>query len=386
MNKLFRRKTLWSNLGLVVILLLGSTYLMVNIMRINPLRDTYDVTVNMDRSGGLLQNNDVTYRGYRVGKVTAIDITEKGIAATAEIDAKDKIPMSVDVAVQALSAAGEQYIDFRPTTDEGPYLADGSVIDSKKVRTPTPISSLLDNVSTLLDQIDPNKTNNILEELYTALGGGPDSLRSVVTSGTTLLASMDKVLPQTTALITNLRTIVATTTQVQPDLQTLVGNAGVLFDQTTAADQEMRRLLDLGPGQLAAVGGVINDTSSPITNVLTNFVAITKAARLRSSALSVLFPSLQKGGAAIGVPAHDGEFHTMLDIYPRPNCQYDTIPVAPELAGPDQVRKYNFCAVDNPALQIRGAANAPRPNVPDNTAAMPPGADPNALTRPLAPR
>ncbi|KAA0019440.1 MlaD family protein [Antrihabitans cavernicola] len=386
MRGLLKRKVLLSNTGLVLILLLGATYLMVDIMRINPLHDHYDVTVNMDRSGGLLQNNDVTYRGLRVGKVTAIKITEMGVAATAQIDSRSKIPMGVQVAVQALSAAGEQYIDFRPTTDQGPFLENGSVIDAKDVKTPTPISNLVDDMSALLDQIDPNKVNNILTELYKALGGGPDSLRSIVDSGTVLLASMDQVLPQTTALIDNLRTVVGTTTQIQPDLGTLTNNAGILFDQTTAADKELRTLLDVGPGQLASIGGVIADTTDPITNVITNFVAITKAAKLRSSALSVLFPSLRDGGAALGIPAHDGEFHTMLDIFPRPTCQYDTIPVSPAKIGSDQVRKYNYCVTKNPALQIRGAANAPRPPGPDNTSGPPPGVTGNEMTNIVPPR
>ena len=47
------------------------------------------------------------------------------------------------------------------------------------------------------------------------------------------------------------------------------------------------------------------------------------------------------------------------------------------------VRLWNFCTTDDPNQQIRGSANAPRPNDGVNHNAPPPGADPNAVTAPL---
>src|SRR5690606_7967602 len=109
-------RILYSTIGLVLVLIIGAAYLLVNVMRINPLRGTYTVTVTLDRSGGLQPGNDVTLRGFRVGKVDSITLINGGsaIAATAEIDNRYDIAVDTVVAVQALSAAGEQYIDFRP--------------------------------------------------------------------------------------------------------------------------------------------------------------------------------------------------------------------------------------------------------------------------------
>ncbi|WP_369690666.1 MlaD family protein [Nocardia crassostreae] len=94
MNWVKQHKNLVSNTALVLILLLGAAYLAVSVMRVNPLRETYAVTVNLDRSGGLQPGNDVTLRGYRVGKVTEIKLVDNGaaIAATAQIDTKYRIP------------------------------------------------------------------------------------------------------------------------------------------------------------------------------------------------------------------------------------------------------------------------------------------------------
>ncbi|MEU2090646.1 MlaD family protein [Nocardia beijingensis] len=385
-RKLFGSKIFLSNLGLVLVLLVGAAYLMINVMRVNPLRSDYTVTVNLDRSGGLQPGNDVTLRGWRIGKVTSIELTDRGqaIAATAQIESKYKIPVDTQIAVQALSGAGEQYIDFRPNAEQGPYLANGAVIkfDPDKIHTPTPVWSVLDNASALIAQINPDHFQVILNELDIALSGGPDQLRGLVNGISLAMAGLDSLLPQTTNLITNLRTIANTTSMAQPDLATLTRNSGVLFEQFNNANAELQRVLEQAPGQLTSLGAVVDKTADPITSLATNFQAITKAAQLRLPALRALFPSLALGGEALGVPAHDGEFHAMIDIWPRPFCTYNTPKIRNEVVQDGTIPKWNYCENPPPGQQIRGAANAPRPDVPNNGAHMPPGVDPNERTLP----
>lgn len=383
---ILRNKLVLSGIGLVLILILGASYLLVSVMRVNPLRSTYTVTVNLDRSGGLQPGNDVTLRGYRVGKVTGIELVDRGqsIAAKAEIDSTYRIPVETAVAVQALSAAGEQYMDFRPGTEDGPYLSDGAVIefDPEVVKTPTPVWSVLDNTSALFDQVDPDKFAVILDELDIALSGGPDQLRGLVNGISLATAGLHSLLPQTTSLITNLQTITNTTSMAQPDLATLTSNSGVLFDQFNAANAELQSVLDAAPGQLASLGAVLDTTSDPITSLATNFVVITRAAQLRLPALRALFPSLAVGAEALGVPAHDNEFHAVLDLWPRPYCTYETPMIRNEVVQDGTLPRWNYCVNPPPGQLIRGAANAPRPDVPNNGAQLPPGVDPHERTLP----
>lgn len=380
---LVRKHIAVANLSLAVILLFSGGFLLVHIMRVNPLKDTYDVTVEMSASGGLMPNSDVTYRGYRVGTIRSVDLSKDGVVAVAEIESWARIADSGDVAVHRLSAVGEQYLDFRPDSTAGPYLSDGSVIDSAKVKLPATIESILSNTSGWIDGLNPQRLGVIVEELDIALAGGPDRLRNVISGLSTAMAGLTNLLPQTANLIRSLQVISSTTSQVQPDLSTLVQGSGVLFDQLGAADQEVRQLLDLGPGQLASLGGVLQETADPITNLVTNFIAITRSARLRTSAMTALFPALRAGTAALGIPAYNNEFHTLLDIWPRPTCEYDTIPIGPTVVGDGRTRLYNYCVTDDPALQIRGSANAPRPSVPDNGSGPPPGVTGDELSRPI---
>ncbi|WP_405485224.1 MlaD family protein [Nocardia sp. NBC_00511] len=386
-RNLLQRKVMLTNLGLLVALILGATYLFVGQAGINPLRESYTVTIEMDRSGGLMRKSDVTFRGYRVGTITSIRLTAKGLEAQATINSSARIPARGIAAVQSLSAIGEQYLDLRPTTDEAPYLSDGSIIVARDVRTPLPMSDVLENAEALIAQLDPVsdpvRFQTIITELDKALGGGPDQLRGLVSGISAITVGMENVLPQTVALLRNLRVIAGTTAQIQPDLTTLLRNSSILFGQLGAADAEVRRMLELGPGQLATLGGVLNETSDPLTNLATNFLAIAQSARLRTPAMRELFPALRDGSGALAVIAHGGAFHTLVDIWPRPTCEYDTVPVSPTQLNGNTVRRWNYCATDNPALQIRGSANAPRPDLPDNGAQRPPGVDPNEQSAPV---
>ena len=102
--------------------------------------------------------------------------------------------------------------------------------------------------------------------------------------------------------------------------------------------------------------------------------------QLRQPALRLLFPSRALGLESIAVPAHDGEFHTVIDIWPRPTCYYATEYRRNEEVQDGSIPKWNYCVNPPADQQIRGSANAPRPNVPNNGAQMPPGVDPNERT------
>ncbi|MBC7301455.1 MAG: MCE family protein [Nocardia sp.] len=383
---LVRKRVAVANAGLVVVLVLGCLYLGGAVLRIDPSRSQYVVTVELATSGGLSVGSDVTFRGWRVGRVSSVGVSGDGIAAVAEIDGGTEIPVGGTVAVNRLSAAGEQYLDFRPVSEGGPYLRDGSVVERARTSVPVPMQSVLANMSGLVGGMNPERLTVIVDELDKALAGGPDGLRNMISGMSRAMAGLTELLPQTQQLLRNLEVIAETTSHAQPDLSTLTASGTALFRQFTAADMELRHLLEQGPGQLATLGGFVSRTHDPITDLVTNFVAITKAAKLRQPALEALFPSLSRFADALGVPAHDGGFFILVDPWPRPSCDYDTVPVVPTTEVTDtRVRLYNYCVTSNPALQVRGSANAPRPPGPDNGAGPPPGVAGNELSQPAVP-
>ena len=85
---------------------------------------TYEVSVELERSGGIFERAEVTYRGVTVGRVRAVDFRQDGVTAVLAIDEQWRIPDDLTVAVHNRSAVGEQYVDLVPSRDGGPFLDD----------------------------------------------------------------------------------------------------------------------------------------------------------------------------------------------------------------------------------------------------------------------
>src|SRR5690349_20032222 len=118
--------------------------------RVNGLRGYYTVQMDLSSAGGIFPNGDVTYRGVSVGRVGALRLTPTGVVADLNISSSaPPIPAQLHAVVADLSAVGEEYVDLRPTTTTGPYLAEGSLFLRENTVIPLPLTSLLTSVNTL---------------------------------------------------------------------------------------------------------------------------------------------------------------------------------------------------------------------------------------------
>ncbi|WP_207841376.1 MCE family protein [Williamsia soli] len=380
---LLRNKILLSNLALVLVMLVGVAYLSLGVLRWRPLADSYSLTVEFANSGGVQTTSDVTLRGARVGEVDTILTTPNAVEVKVTIDSKYKINKDAAVEALGLSAVGEQYVDFQPSTDAGPYFSDGDKISTRQTSSTVAFPKLLESTVNVVNQIDPDELKVTIDELDVALdSGGKNQLRALFNSGGVIFADLYRVLPETVSLIQNTGTILETTSDVQPDLGTLTGGISSLIDALVASDQELRTFLGSAPAQLTTLGGSLNTLTDPLTDVLKQFLDIAQQGALRAPALVNLLPSIRDGAITSLAMFHDGAWWAYGSIYPRPYCDYPVLPQPPTEILQSSVPVNMYCVTEDPTQQIRGAANAPRPPG-DDTAGPPPNFDPNARTAPL---
>lgn len=383
---LARHRLALSSLGLLAVLVLGSGYLVVDSLQIRLLQSHYDVRVELAQSGGLLVNQDVTLRGVRVGRVASVDVHGDRVVATAEIDGGVAIPAAGRVRVAALSAAGEQYLDFLPSTDDGPYLSDGSFVSADRTSTPVPMATMLNDLNGTVEQIDPAKLHAIETELGVG-AAGPQKLSAILDGGMFLISTLDSVLPQTVSLLHTTPMVLTTLGDVAPGLQATSSDlartlAGI--DRTTAG---FDTFTDRVPSTLDTIDAIIADNSPTMVQLLGNLVTVSQMSYLHIPAFQEFFFPQQRAGS--GLDAINSAFHqdavwVLASIYPNYSCDYN-VPrspgTVPNFRGP-YINAH--CANTDPGVLIRGAQNAPRPPG-DNTALPPPGADPLA-TAPPAPK
>lgn len=107
--KMGHRQRFWlSGMALLATLLVACAYLMVGALRARAFASTYEVSIELPESGGLIPEQDVALRGMRVGRVDSVTPSPRGPIARIHIESGVKIPVGTPVRVSGLSPAGEQ--------------------------------------------------------------------------------------------------------------------------------------------------------------------------------------------------------------------------------------------------------------------------------------
>ncbi|MCV7191831.1 MlaD family protein [Mycolicibacterium brumae] len=379
-----RNKTWLSTIALILVLVLSLVWIMINALRFNPFIRTYNMTLELPRSGGLLEGQDVTYQGVQVGRVEQLDIVPDGVNAVLRMNKHIDIPASSDVRVSGLSPAGEQFVNFlgdKNAGDSGPFLEDGSVIARDRANIPIDLATFLANTDGLSKQIDTDKMATIKKELSLSTEG-PEKLESIIDGGTYLLSTIDGVLPETTRTLRTSRVVL----DLISDKNAGISAASANIDEVLTAADKMRegykKLLAQTPATLGQVDNVINDNSDTMVQLLGNLTTTTQVLYLRTPALSSLWPDYRGSMLdSLGSTMYGSGVWVNLSIYPRYTCDYGTPRLPVSSADYPEPFMYTYCRDTDPAVLIRGAKNAPRP-AGDDTAGPPMGADLGRQTDP----
>ena len=127
------------------------------------------VHATLPTSGGLFEGSEVTYRGVKIGKVSDVQPTETGIDVSMVLEKDTKLPARSPIFVHNLSAVGEQYLDFAPASDAGPYAKDGTVFHGDEKSLPQDEGDLLVTISDFVDSVNKQDLQGTIKELGVAI-------------------------------------------------------------------------------------------------------------------------------------------------------------------------------------------------------------------------
>lgn len=355
------RDRLWQSLfGVLVVLALTLAYLFGSVLDTPLLHRAKTVRVELAATGGLFEGSAVTYRGVKVGKVRSIDLTTRGVVATLSITSSDRIPVRSVAKVRSLSPVGEQYLDFQPQTGSGPYLHDGSVVPATATDLPKTLASTVISVNKLLGQVDDQKLHTLLSELATGLAGTGQDVGRLVDQGSTLLAELDRLWPQTDRLIDNSGPVLDIAPAKADDIRTLARSSREFAAFLRSYDPELRSTLQAAPRQLTQLGRLLADAEALFPGFLRTAVRFSDLFRAYAPHLGAILATYAPGLGVLGEAIRGG--HLLIEgIAQRAtHCDYGT----PRRSPKDPVRRplvtTGRCPASQENLQ-RGAAHAPGP-------------------------
>ena len=333
------------------------------------------VTVNLPAAGGLYRFANVTYRGIEVGKVTEMNVDREGAIATLSLDTTPRIPADVQVQVRSVSAVGEQYVDLRPLTDDGPFLHDGSVIDRPDTMIPQPVAPMMERLDALVGSIPKDKLDGLLDESFRAFDGAGPQLRSLLDSSARISGDLDDAGAEIGRLIDDAVPLVdgqlASADALRSWTQGLAGVTGEL----AANDVEFRHIAAVAPQTTRDVTQLLQQIQPTLPVLLANLSTVGQIGvtyRPGLEQLLVLLPPLvayyqasAPGQNATGIPI--GDFR--ISVSDPPACTVGFLPPSAwrspadttTIDTPDGV----YCKLpqDSP-IAVRGARNSPCMGVP----------------------
>ncbi|MFE4047928.1 MCE family protein [Streptomyces sp. YIM B13518] len=292
------------NLAFLVVAVLALSFLGIryaDLGRYVGVADYYTVDVRLPRTGGLFTHSDVTYRGVSVGRVGPIGLTADGVVAELRIKkSAPRIPADTRAVVAGLSAVGEQYIDLRPESGGGPYLAEGARIEQADTQVPAPVTDVLAGVDDLAGSIPLDDLRTVVDEFGKAFEGHGDDLQVLLDSGSDFVEAADRALPSTTRLITDGETVLRTQAEEERAIRDFAVGAEELARTLKGSDADLRRLLTVTPEAATQVSGVLRDLDPSLGVVLANLLTTSEIAVTRqrgTEELLVKYPAAVAAGA-----------------------------------------------------------------------------------------
>ena len=287
-----------------------------------------EVTATLPGSGGLFVGSEVTYRGVKIGKVTDVTPTKEGIDVDMSLEADTKLPTDSAVFVHNLSAVGEQYLDFQPEDEDGPYAKDGTVFHGNESSLPVDEGDLLVDLSDFVDSVDKKSLRVVIDELGTMFGDTGRDLQTMLDSGSTFIKEATEHTDATIKLLDNGLTVLRTQQGQSENIRSFARDLNTLTTALRGSDKDLRTVLSSTPGAARELQKLLEELEPTLPVLFSDLVTVDQVVVTNLDGLEqllVTYPTLIAGGPTGST--RDGWGHINLQFdYSVPPCTDGYLP------------------------------------------------------------
>lgn len=333
----------------------------------------YTVRLQLAESGGIFTGAEVTYRGYNIGRVGTLSLTDIGLQAELDIEGDaPKVPSDLHAVIANRSAVGEQYVDLRPVTDRGPFLRDGSVIPSSRASTPVPTEQVIEDLDSLASSVPTDALRTVVDESYNAFRGAGDDLQVLLDTTREFTTVAQEHLPQTVRLLDAGTTVLTTQNEMSSSMRSFSKDLRDLSGTLRDSDGDLRGLIEVTPKVSSQVSEVLAESGPGLSTLVANLLTTSNVLVTRLDGLEqafVTYPVVATG--AYTVTPGDGTVHLglVLNLFNPPTCTKGYRSPEEYRAGNDTTvrapKEDAYCAEPpGSPIAVRGSQNAPYNGVP----------------------
>jgi phospholipid/cholesterol/gamma-HCH transport system substrate-binding protein len=314
----------------------------------------YSVTAMLPASGGLFEGSQVTYRGVQIGTVSSMTPDGDRVAVRLDLEDDAQVPVDSPLFVHNGSAVGEQYLDFEPPDDAGPYLEEGSTIEGDRDSLPVDEADLLVDLDQFVRSVDRGSLRTVIDELGAAFYNTGRPLGDLLDSGGTLIDEAAAAQEETIGLLVDGRTVLRTQRDNADNIRAFTSGLAEVTGALRRGDGDVRSILQGGPGALKEIEALMTDLEPTLPVLLSNLVTVNQVtvARLASvEQLLVTYPVVISSGFTGTTKDGFGHVHLEYTNDPPP-CTEGYLP-------PSRWRSPLDLSDGDPFLEAKCASGAP---------------------------
>jgi phospholipid/cholesterol/gamma-HCH transport system substrate-binding protein len=314
----------------VVLSAVGITYITANYLGfIDKLTGSnIEVTATLPGSGGLFEGSEVTYRGFKIGKVTKMTPTASGVEVEMALDGDTKLPTDSAMFVHNLSAVGEQYLDFQPADEKGPYAKDGTTFVADETALPVDEADLLVDLNDFVGSVDKKSLRVVVEELGVMFGDTGQELQTLLDSGSTFISEASAHTDETIALMQNGLTVLRTQQGQKENIRSFAHDLATLTAALRGSDKDLRKVLTATPGAATELQKLLEDVEPTLPVLFGDLVTVDQIVLTNLDGLEqllVTYPTLMAGGPTGSTRDGYGHINIQFD-YSVPPCTDGYLP------------------------------------------------------------
>ncbi len=273
------------------------------------------VHATLPTSGGLFEGSEVTYRGVKIGRVSKMKATADGIRLDLALKDGTKLPKDSPMYVHNLSAVGEQYLDFEPPDDKGPFVASGDTLHGDQRSLPVDEADLLVELDKFVSSVDKKSLETVVRELGTMFDDTAVPLQKLLDNGSTFVREASTHTDETIRLLDQGKKVLATQQGQGENIRSLSRNLHLLTGSLAASDDDLEKVLDGTPGTARELDTLLKQLSPTLPALLGSAVSVNQVVVSHLAGveqLLVTYPRTISAGFT-GTPG-DGYGHVNLQL------------------------------------------------------------------------
>jgi phospholipid/cholesterol/gamma-HCH transport system substrate-binding protein len=129
------------------------------VLLVLPEQEKKYLTASFPRTVSLYEGSDVRILGVPVGSVESVTPAGTDVTVRMSYDAKYKVPADAEAVIVTPAIVGDRFVQLTPVYTEGPVMADGARLSTRKTSTPLELDEIYQSIDDLTVALGPEGAN-----------------------------------------------------------------------------------------------------------------------------------------------------------------------------------------------------------------------------------